>query len=94
MSWHVLGDRRLREAEAELEQLAMDAGSAPGRIRAMHLDDEITNLWLNARSSQGTASGFSSASRGGSLVGASEPRSPGARSLLHVGATITCLIEF
>src|SRR5271157_2992790 len=30
----------------------MDAGSAPGRIRAMHLDDEITNLWLNARSSR------------------------------------------
>ena len=29
----------------------MDPGSTPGGIRAMHLDDEISNLWLNARSS-------------------------------------------
>src|SRR5271166_7108442 len=52
MPWHVLGDRRLGEAEAKLDELAMDPGSTPGGIRAMHLDDEISNLWLNARSSR------------------------------------------
>ena len=52
MLWQVLGDRRLREAEAELEQFAMDARSAPGEIRAMHLHDELTNLRFDARSSR------------------------------------------
>src|SRR5208337_731954 len=63
------------QAEAKLDELAMDPGSTPGGIRTMHLDDEISNLWLV----QGTAIGCSSASTGGSLVGASGPRSPGGR---------------
>src|SRR5271166_7161619 len=75
MPWHVLGERRLGEAEAKLDELAMDPGSTPGGIRTMHLDDEISNLWLV----HGTAIGCSSASTGGSLVGASGPRSPGGR---------------
>ena len=35
-----------------INEQRVDPGCTPGGIRAMHLDDEIANLWLNARSSK------------------------------------------
>lgn len=38
---HVFGHRRLGDFEAELEQLAMDAGRAPQGILVAHSSDEL-----------------------------------------------------
>jgi hypothetical protein len=38
--FHVLGDSGLRDLEAELEKLAMDARRAPERVIQAHLPDE------------------------------------------------------
>src|SRR3974390_1482824 len=38
---HVLGDGRLREIEAKLEELAVDARGAPQRVLFAHLPDKI-----------------------------------------------------
>jgi hypothetical protein len=48
---HVLGDRRLGDFDPELEQLAMNSGCAPKRIRPAHpsneLDDLRIDLWAS-----------------------------------------------
>ena len=41
---HVLGDRSLADIDAELEQFAMDPGSAPERICQAHFSDQLANL--------------------------------------------------
>ena len=41
---HVFGDSCLREFDSDLEQLTVDARSAPARIGMAHLADEIANL--------------------------------------------------
>jgi len=40
----ILGDRRLRESETELQQLAVDPGCAPSGVCAMHFQDQVTQL--------------------------------------------------
>ena len=39
---HIPSDRRLSDLEAELEQLTMNAWSAPQRVRTAHLANEVT----------------------------------------------------
>src|SRR5580704_19310372 len=41
---HVLGDRRLRDLDPELEQFAVDAGRTPQPIGQAHLPDEAADL--------------------------------------------------
>src|SRR6476661_9062040 len=40
----ISADRCLADLDAELEQLAVDAGSAPKRVCLAHLADQITDL--------------------------------------------------
>ena len=42
--WQVSANRGLAHVDAELEQLAMDAGRAPERVCLAHLADQITDL--------------------------------------------------
>jgi hypothetical protein len=44
MSGHVLGNRSLADINAELEELSMDARSAPERICRAHLADQLSNF--------------------------------------------------
>src|SRR4051794_36078354 len=44
MSGHVLGNRSLADIDAELEELSMDARSAPERICRAHLADQLPNF--------------------------------------------------
>jgi hypothetical protein len=41
---HVFGDSCLRELDSDLEQLTVNARSAPARIGKAHLADEIANF--------------------------------------------------
>jgi hypothetical protein len=43
---HVLGDRRLPNIDAKLEEFAIDPGCPPKRIRDTHLSNELPNLQL------------------------------------------------
>ena len=43
-TYHVLGNRRLGDVEPGLEQLPVNTGRAPKRVRPAHLDDERTQL--------------------------------------------------
>ncbi len=51
---HVLGNRRLGDLNAELEQFPVDTGGAPARISALHGADQIAKLAVN-RGSPGAA---------------------------------------
>src|SRR5215471_8129050 len=46
---HVLGDGRLRDLEAKLEQFAMDTRSAPQRVLFVHLPDQIAQFTIDLR---------------------------------------------
>ena len=46
---HVLGDRRLRDLDPELEQFAMDARRAPQPVGQAHLPDQAADLPGNLR---------------------------------------------
>ena len=43
-SHHVLCDRGLADLNAELQDLAVDAGRTPQRVGVVHLPDQITNF--------------------------------------------------
>jgi hypothetical protein len=47
---HVDRNRGLGDLDAELEQLAMDLGSAPQRVLETHSSDEIAHLFADLRS--------------------------------------------
>ena len=47
MADHVLGDRRFRQVDPELEQLAVNPGSAPQRVCARHPANQISDLGGN-----------------------------------------------
>ena len=47
---HVLGNRRLGQVNAELEQLAVNPGSAPQRVGPRHPANQISDLGVNHRS--------------------------------------------
>jgi len=49
---HVSADRGLADLDAELEQLAVNAGSAPKRVCPAHLADQITDLAVHPGPSQ------------------------------------------
>jgi len=42
---HIVGDGSLREGDAELEQLAVNSGSAPQRIGAIHFPNQSDDGW-------------------------------------------------
>ena len=44
---HVLCDRGLADLNAELQQLAVDAGRTPERVSVVHLPDQITNFAIH-----------------------------------------------
>src|SRR5215475_2018458 len=46
---HVLRNRRLRDRQAQLQQLAVDPGCAPKRIGAAHPPNQITELRTDHR---------------------------------------------
>jgi len=46
-SHHVLGDGRLADLNAELEQLTVDPGCTPERIAAAHLPNQIANFMID-----------------------------------------------
>ena len=48
----VSADRGLADLDAELEQLAVDAGRAPQRVCQAHLADQITDLAVHTGPSQ------------------------------------------
>ena len=48
----VSADRGLADFDAELEQLAVDAGSAPKRVCLAHMADQITDLAAHPGPSQ------------------------------------------
>ena len=50
--WHVSADRGLADLDAELEQLAVDARSAPKRVCPAYLADQITDLAAHPGPSQ------------------------------------------
>ena len=70
----VSADRGLADLDAELEQLAVDAGSAPQRVCLAHLADQVTDLAVRCRAVPGGV--IAAASRGGSLYDASRSRLP------------------
>ena len=45
--YHVLGDSRLADLDAELEQLAMDPGRAPERISVTHITNHLANFAIH-----------------------------------------------
>ena len=47
---HVDRDRGLSDLDAELEQLAMDLGGAPKRVRQTHSSDQVAYLFADPRS--------------------------------------------
>jgi len=47
--FHVLGDSGLRDLEAELEKLAMDARRAPEWVIQAHLPDERAQVRIDLR---------------------------------------------
>src|SRR4051812_16678882 len=49
VSDHVLGNRSLADIDAELEELSMDARSAPERICQAHLADQLPNFERHLR---------------------------------------------
>ena len=49
MPFHVLGDSGLRDLEAELEKLAMDARRAPEWVIQAHLPDERAQVRIDLR---------------------------------------------
>src|SRR4030095_10893284 len=46
---HEAGDGALRDADAELQELCVDAGSTPQRIRLGHFHDESGDLGIDGR---------------------------------------------
>src|SRR5262249_49188176 len=46
---HVVGDGRLGDLEAKLEQFAMDARGAPQRVLLVHLPDQIAQFTIDLR---------------------------------------------
>src|SRR6266404_6265825 len=46
----VLGNARLADIDAELEQFAVDAGCAPARVGKAHVPDQLTDLHWHSRS--------------------------------------------
>lgn len=48
----VSADRGLADLDTELEQLAVDPGSAPQRVCRAHLADQVTDLTVDAGPSQ------------------------------------------
>ena len=54
---HEPGDGSLRHRNAQLAQLAVDARSAPERIRGGHLHDECTNGCIRTRAARTTSRG-------------------------------------
>jgi hypothetical protein len=46
---HVLGNARLADIDAELEQFAMDARCAPERVGQAHVPDQLTDLQRDSR---------------------------------------------
>src|SRR5216683_863305 len=52
---HVLGDSRLRDLEAQLEQLTVDARRSPQRVGPAHLANEGAQLGWNSRSANAVA---------------------------------------
>ena len=52
MSWEILRDRRLGEAESELQKLAVNPWSSPGWIRSMHVEDELSDFGMDRRSAR------------------------------------------
>ena len=51
--YHVDRNRRLRELDTELEQLAMDLGGAPDRVLKAHSSDQIPHLFGDPRPAPG-----------------------------------------
>src|SRR5215471_15675341 len=51
----VAGDRGLGDFESQLQELAVDPGSAPGRILRRHRPDEIAKLGSDGRSTGAAA---------------------------------------
>ena len=49
---HVVGDGRLADFEAELEQLTMNARSTPERVASAHRSDQSAKFFWNARPAQ------------------------------------------
>src|SRR5262245_6790229 len=54
---HVLGDGRLCDLEAKLEELAVDARGAPQRVLLAHLPDKIAQFTIDRRPT-GPMAGF------------------------------------
>jgi hypothetical protein len=50
-SHHVLGDCRLADLDAELEELSVNPGRAPERVGGVHLPNQITSLAIHRRPS-------------------------------------------
>src|SRR5215831_1550144 len=48
VSCHILGNRGLIPIDAELEEFAMDPGSAPKRVGEAHLQDQLANRDLRS----------------------------------------------
>ncbi len=44
VTWQVFRDRRLRESESKLQELAVDARRTPGGIGPMHFKDELSDF--------------------------------------------------
>ena len=44
---HIVGDGSLSQGDTKLEQLAMNPGSAPQRIRLVHVPDQGDDVWAN-----------------------------------------------
>ena len=55
---HVTGDGSLGDGDAELEQLAVNPGSAPQRIGAAHLPDQVDGIWADCLAPRFTRSAF------------------------------------
>src|SRR5262245_47682396 len=47
--YHVDGNRGLRDRDAELEQFAMNLGSAPQRVLKTHFSDQLAHLFGDLR---------------------------------------------
>ena len=55
---HVFGDGSLGDLEAELEQFAVDPGSAPPGIGVAHLPDELDGAWADRLATRLARSAF------------------------------------
>src|SRR5215470_8939231 len=55
VSCHIVGNRSLTHIDAELEEFAMDPGSAPKRVGETHLQDQLANVARDLRSAAARA---------------------------------------